>query len=339
MSFQHGGQLEKIKNNYTEQFLPWVDLSTGVSPFAYPVVDNSEGPSPWQCSAQSLPQYHDKLKDAAVSYYGTDKIAVIPGSMWGIQNIPLIRRLLFPNDARPVLLPRQGFNEHKKAWLAWGYDIAFYECKPTQAQLLSAQVCVVINPNNPTGQIYNPATLRAMLVTLNNGHGFLVIDEAFLDLAPELSMATEANKPNLIVLKSFGKFFGLPGLRLGALIAQPDLLSLTNKLLNEWSIPSMVQGVALRAWMDKRWQQTSKENITDSGNRLKSLLLKCAYATQGTNLFQTYYSDDAQSLYDFLLSKGIYTRLLDDESGLRFGLPKSDSEWSRLESALFEFKK
>ena len=338
MSFQHGGQLEKIKQDYPDQALPWIDLSTGINPFSYPVTPNAESNCHYMMASQSLPQHHDQLTEAAASYYGTDKLLVTPGSMWGIQNLPLMRRLLFPNDARPVLLPKQGFNEHKKAWLAWGFEIEFYEDQPTLTQLSSVQACIVINPNNPTGHLFDPSILRDMHATLINDNACLIIDEAFLDVTPEFSMACENNMQGLIILKSFGKFFGLPGLRVGALIAQSDILELANKLLNPWSIPSLAQQVAIDAWTDKAWQKMCTKNINACGNKLKELLLELAYDSQGTDFFQTHYSDDAKALYDFLLTKGIYTRLLDDESGLRFGLPKSESQWIRLENALLGFK-
>lgn len=331
MTFIHGGQLEKIKQQYPKQTQPWVDLSTGISPFSYPLTSEEK------TCALSLPQHHDALISAAADYYGTSQLVVTPGSMWGIQTLPLIRRLRYSDDMRPVLIPRQGFNEHKKAWLKWGFKVETYDNQPSPSQLVSAQACIVINPNNPTGQIFQPTQLTKCYQALTMNNGDLIVDEAFLDVYPELSMAPETDKPNLIILKSFGKYFGLPGLRIGALIAHPSVLDIASRLLNEWSISSAAQATAIEAWLDMRWHALHKRKLKAAAERLQALLAKVEMVTQGTVFFQTHYCAHAKSLYEYLLNQAIYVRLLDDESGVRIALPKRESEWARLESALLEF--
>ena len=331
MTFIHGGQLEKIKQQYPKQTLPWVDLSTGISPFSYPIQAKEK------TCAVSLPQHHQALKHAAAHYYGSEHLVITPGSMWGIQTLPLIRRLRHSDDTRPVLLPKQGFNEHKKAWLNWGFKVETYDKQPSPSQLVSAQVCIVINPNNPTGQIFQPTQLTKFYQALSINNGDLIVDEAFLDVHPELSMAAETDKPNLIILKSFGKYFGLPGLRVGALIAHPSVLDIANRLLNEWSISSVAQATAIDAWLDIRWHALHNRKLKTAGERLQALLAKVGIVTQGTVFFQTHYCSHAKSLYEYLLNQAIYVRLLDDESGVRIALPKRESEWTRLETALLAF--
>jgi len=332
MTFIHGGQLEKIKQQFPHTKQAWIDLSTGVSPFSYPMDPQSN------LDSQNLPQYHAALNNAAAAYYGSNELLLTPGSMWSIQNLPLIRRLLHGDDNRPVLIPKQGFNEHKKAWQAWGFDIELYNHEPSVEQLMSAQACVIINPNNPTGKLFKHDQLANIHKILSAHNAYLIVDEAFLDLSPESSMASYAHKHNLIILKSFGKFFGLPGLRVGALIAQQDILHEARKLLNEWSISSVAQTTAIHAFLDIQWCAQQTTNIKTASKRLSELLKSVGFDTQGTELFQTHYSDYAKSLYEYLLSHAIYVRLLDDESGVRFGLPKYESEWGRFENALLEFK-
>ena len=330
MSFQHGGQLERIKKAYAHQSLPWVDLSTGISPFSYPVDDNIE------TCLQNLPQQYTQMTQAACDYYGTDDALLIPGSMWAIQTLPLIRSQLLNDDARPVLIPKQGFNEHIKAWQSWGFNIEYYDDAPTDEQLSRAQVCVVINPNNPTGYTFEKTSLQRMHKTLLAQSAWLIVDEAFLDLTPEISMSGVKDKGGLIVLKSFGKYFGLPGLRVGALISPPDITQYAQRFLNEWTINSAAQKIASRAWLDKSWQLTATQNIKASSERLCTLLSRLGFVTNGTYFFQTLVVEQASELYEYLLQQGIYVRLLDDESGIRIGLPKYDEHWQRLEKALCE---
>ena len=332
--FKHGGQLERIKKQNPKQTLEWIDLSTGISPYSYPMVEDASN------SVSSLPQQHEVLEQAACDYYGVAQLLVTPGSMWSIQNLPMMRKLHYANDSRPVLIPGQGFNEHQKAWQSWGFDIELYDSCPTERQLRAAQACVVINPNNPTGHMLEPKKLLEMLNVLSKAQAWLVVDEAFIDSTENLSVSRVSLRSvdNLIVLKSFGKYFGLPGLRVGALIAPSQILATSKRLLNEWSISSAAQSIAIRAWKDTQWQLGANEKLRVSGNRLHDLLNKLGYKTQGTHFFQTHYSPHACALYIFLLAQGIYIRLLDDESGVRFGLPRHENHWQRIERALSNFK-
>ena len=330
MKFQHGGMLEKIKHDYPEQGKSWIDLSTGVSPFSYPVNIQS-------ISFEGLPQHHQALNNAASKYYGVDELLMIPGSMWAIQHLPLLRKM-HVQDERMVLLPKEGFNEHIKAWRLFGFTVETYERKPTAVQLDRAQACIVINPNNPTGEMLQRHELVNMLTQLNKNNAWLVVDEAFIDTAPSENMSEFAKQDGLIVLRSFGKFFGLPGLRLGALIASSSLLNQACALLNEWTINNAAQQVAIKALLDDKWQAEMKAALTLNTNRIKALLTGTIGPTVGTELFQTVYTKNAKNMHEYLLKNGIYTRLLDGENGIRFGLPKEEWQWSRLEHVLSDYQ-
>jgi cobalamin biosynthetic protein CobC len=333
--FNHGGQLEKIKRAYPNQILPWIDLSTGISPYAYTVSDNNIR----TIDLKGLPQDHNFLTQAACEYYGTKQLSVIPGSMWAIQMLPVIRKLT-ANDQRPVLIPKQGFNEHQKAWAGQGYNIETYDRLPTHDQLNRAQACIVINPNNPKGSLIEMAELTAILNILSASNAWLIVDEAFIDTYHNLkySMASQANKEGLIVLRSFGKFFGLAGLRLGAILANKEIQTQVSLMLNNWSLSNVAQAIGQKAWLDKAWQVEVKGKLITSGERLQTLFSKLNYKTVGTVFFQTLYMANAKEFYQYLLSKGIYTRLLDKQEGLRFGLPNSEPQWERLESVITSFK-
>jgi cobalamin biosynthetic protein CobC len=333
--FNHGGQLENIKRAYPNQALPWIDLSTGISPYAYTVSDNDIRTIDLKC----LPQDHNCLTQAAYEYYGTKQLSVIPGSMWAIQMLPVIRKLT-ANDPRPVLLPRQGFNEHGKAWTGQGYNIETYERLPTLDQLNRAQVCIVINPNNPTGSLIEMAELTGILNILSASNAWLIVDEAFIDPYQNLkySMSSQTNKEGLIVLRSFGKFFGLAGLRLGAILANKEIQIQVSMMLNNWSLSNVSQAIGQKAWQDKAWQAETKDKLIISGERLQTLFTKLNYKTVGTVFFQTLYMANAKEFYQYLLSSGIYTRFLDKQDGVRFGLPSLESQWERLELVITSFK-
>jgi cobalamin biosynthetic protein CobC len=329
--FNHGGKLEQIKISYPQQQLEWIDLSTGISPFSYPT-------DSMNIELKCLPQNHNLLIEAAYKYYGSEHLTVIPGSMWAIQMLPVLRKLSV-NDARPVLLPKQGFNEHEKAWRGQGYEIETYDDHPTHQQLNNSQACIIINPNNPTGILTKADMLKNMLDILSLNNAWLIIDEAFIDPyqitdLDKYSMSHEVHRDGLIVLRSFGKFFGLAGLRLGAILASESIQSQVSLILNNWSINNTAQALGIRAWLDNVWQSETNEKLALCGERLKLLFNGLNYKTVGTVYFQTLYIKNAKAFYETLLSSGIYTRLLDNEDGIRFGLPSSESQWQRLKQNL-----
>jgi cobalamin biosynthetic protein CobC len=329
--FNHGGKLEEIKSAYPRQKLDWIDLSTGISPFSYPTDDKS-------IDLKGLPQHQESLMQAACQYYKTQNLTVIPGSMWAIQMLPVLRRLKV-TDVRPVLLPKQGFNEHQKSWRAQGYKIEVYNEVPTDQQLNHAQACVVINPNNPTGRLTEATVLKDMLKILTSNGAWLIIDEAFIDPYQILnldkySMSNRVADENLIVLRSFGKFFGLAGLRLGVILANKVIQNNISSLLNNWSINNSAQAIGIKAWLDDSWQSKNNKKLALAGERLRLLFITLNYTTVGTVFFQTLYIKNAKELYESLLSKGIYTRLLDNENGIRFGLPSTELHWQRLKQVL-----
>jgi cobalamin biosynthetic protein CobC len=178
-----------------------------------------------------------------------------------------------------------------------------------------------------------------MLDILSANKAWLIIDEAFIDpyqiLNPDTySMSHEVHRDSLIVLRSFGKFFGLAGLRLGAILANDTIQSQVSLMLNNWSINNSAQAVGIKAWLDNIWQLETNNKLVLCSERFKSLLNVLNHKVVGTILFQTIYTKNAKAFYEILLSKGIYTRLLDNEDGIRFGLPCSESQWQRLEQVL-----
>jgi cobalamin biosynthetic protein CobC len=329
--FNHGGKLEQIKHAYPRQKLDWIDLSTGISPFSYPIADEI-------IDLKVLPQHQELLTQAACRYYKTQYLTVIPGSMWAIQMLPILRKLS-GIDVRPILLPKQGFNEHQKSWRAQGYNIEVYDDVPTDQQLNHAQACVVINPNNPTGRLTKATVLKDMLKILTSKGAWLIVDEAFIDPyqisnLDKYSMSNRVADENLIVLRSFGKFFGLAGLRLGVILANKVIQNNISSLLNNWSINNTAQAIGIKAWLDNSWQSQTNKKLVLAGERLRLLFITLNYTTVGTVFFQTLYIKNANQLYELLLTKGIYTRLLDNENGIRFGLPRTELHWQRLEQVL-----
>jgi cobalamin biosynthetic protein CobC len=348
----HGGKRLAMAQQFGIAEQDWLDLSTGVSPFCYPI------PAIPITIWNRLPEEEDGLCSAAAEYYQCPSLLPIAGSQAGIQLLPtLIRDVLNeqrineqrineqkPND-RPkgvlnVLLPRVGYKEHQHAWR---HDVSqskacltYYDDLPTAQQLQSADVVVIINPNNPSTHKLAPAQLLAIRQIMQP-HAFLVVDEAFMDITPEASilpMFKSGMPENWVVFRSLGKFFGLAGLRVGFMFATAKILSCAQAYLGPWSLTGPSRFIAKQALQNRDWQQQNRDNLMAAGNRLKQLLEAFFGDVRGHFLFYTVRTPHAPALFEALAKQGILVRLCDERDALRVGLPKNEHDWARLQAAL-----
>jgi cobalamin biosynthetic protein CobC len=197
---------------------------------------------------------------------------------------------------------------------------------------------VVVNPNNPTGETVPPARLLDWAARLRARGGWLVVDEAFCDTAPMLSVAAHATEPGLIVLRSVGKFFGLAGLRLGFVAADERILAGLADLLGPWAVSGPAQEIALRALNDTPWQQATRRRLADSGRRMHALLQAHGIDSNGTALFQWWPEEHPEAFHEHMARRGIWCRLFREAArGIRLGLPSCEDGWRRLDQAFSEW--
>src|SRR6185312_7570020 len=119
--------------------------------------------------------------------------------------------------------------------------------------LAGADLAVVVNPNNPDGRQHDPASLLALLPRVTR----LVIDESFADAVPQASLAAEAGKAGLLVLRSFGKFYGLAGLRLGFVLGSADDISALDAMAGPWPVSGVAIEIGRKALLDRDWADTT----------------------------------------------------------------------------------
>lgn len=333
MALTHGGNLNAIKRAYPEFDGEWLDLSTGVSPYPYEAQNLKLN---W---LTKLPDQNGSLLRAAKQYYGVAQLLMTPGSMWSIKQLPSLIKDQITN-AQYVLVPSNGFAEHRLAWESAGFEAETYEYLPSDEQLMKATVCVVINPNNPTGLMLKEDEVASLLGKAKTYECFLVMDEAFIDTRPSLSVIGNIKDTwpdHLILLRSFGKFFGLPGLRLGALVASENILSKAEHMLGPWGVNSVAQNIAIQAYQNDQWQQEARDRIISMARLVSNSLSVTGFKIVPSDLFVTCYSDAANALWKHLLNFGVYTRLLDNEKGIRIGLPSSETDLKRLLKSIKEF--
>jgi cobalamin biosynthetic protein CobC len=194
--------------------------------------------------------------------------------------------------------------------------------------LAGADLAIVVNPNNPDGRQHGPAKLLALLPRV----GRLVVDESFADAVPGVSLAPEAGRAGLIVLRSFGKFYGLAGLRLGFVLGHEADVTALAGMLGPWPISGAAIEIGRRALLDRDWAETTNARLVGETSRLDSIAKGAGWTlVGGTPLFRLYETGDAKAAQTRLASAKIWSRVFKDRPGwLRLGLPGSDTEWARL---------
>lgn len=319
---EHGGNLALAAQTYGIPLASWVDLSTGINPNHYPI------PAIPNHIWQRLPEDHDGLVEVACSYYGCASLLPTAGSQAALQVLPKLR------PACKLAMPSTMYQEHAHAWQSQGHTVHFFTEMPDDETLDWADVVLVCNPNNPTGKRFSAPLLLSWHAKLTQRGGWLIVDEAFIDVTPTESIASHAHQEGLFVFRSLGKFFGLAGTRVGFLIASKPYLIRAQEMIGPWPIAGASRFIARQALLDTLWQAHTRDTLMDASKRLKLLLTQHALSPQGsTALFHYVAHPSALIMQDRLAKQGIWTRVFEQPAALRFGLP-ADHQWSALEAAL-----
>jgi len=320
----HGGDLDAARRLFPAAPQPFVDLSTGINPFSYPVP---------RFAAETFtrlpePAAIHRLAAVAAKAFGApsaDHVVAAPG----VQLLmPFVAALVRPGRAA-VLGPT--YAEHARVAALAGH--ATQETADIRA-LAKADLAVVVNPNNPDGRLLPRDALLALADALHPG--LLVVDEAFVDVAPAAASVAGAGRPNIVVLRSFGKFYGLPGLRLGFALAAPELAGRLRAALGPWAVSGPAIAIGEVALADQAWGESTRARLAAAASRLDRVLSGAGLEIAGgTSLFRLVRTPAASELFDHLGGAGIYVRRFAEQpTWLRFGLPASDAQWARLAAAL-----
>lgn len=320
---EHGGALRAAALRYRIPVAAWLDLSTGINPHAWPVPPLP--PHIWQ----RLPEADDELTTVAAAYYGAAQLVPSAGSQAALQALPFLR----PRSVVGIIHP--GYAEHRCAWQRAGHQVELLNAAALEAAVARVDVLLLIHPNNPTGQRFDPQQLRAWQERLAARGGWLVVDEAFIDATPQASLAADAQRPGLVVLRSLGKFFGLAGARVGFMLAEAGLLDRMQELLGPWTLNAPARWLAIHALQDREWQAQMRKRLPQYAQQLADLLERYTlHVSGGSALFQWVLREDAAWWQEELAQRGILVRYFSDPPSLRFGLPGNALAWQRLEQAL-----
>ncbi|MEM9974929.1 MAG: threonine-phosphate decarboxylase CobD [Pseudomonadota bacterium] len=316
----HGGDLDRARAAFGGT--DWVDLSTGINPVPYPVPDVARR------AYTALPTHADiaALEHVAAQCYGAQvPVAALGGAQAAIQIVPQLRRV----GAAAVLAPT--YNEHAAALRDHGWAVREVDDLPA---LTGAEIAVIVNPNNPDGRSWPPDALAELSAQV----GLLVVDESFADPHPELSMVPRLRQcgDRALVLRSFGKFYGLAGLRLGFAIGGEATIAKLRALAGPWAVNGPAIAIAGDALANTGWRKETAKRLSRDAARLDALAACAGWQlVGGTALFRTYAMEDATAAQTNLARARIWTRVFPySKHWLRMGLPGPENAWGRVERAL-----
>ena len=303
----HGGGVDAAVARWGGDRAGWIDLSTGINPVPYPVGDLSR--DAWT----ALPDKGAmaRLLAAARAFWAVPEgveIVAAPGASAIIARLP--GAIGVPGR---VAIPGPTYNEWAAGFADGGWEVAD-----------AADVRVMVHPNNPDGRLAPEPEGRP---------GLTIYDESFCDVMPGVSHMRHAG-PGVAIVKSFGKFWGLAGLRLGFLIGAPDLVARMDAALGPWAVSGPALELGARALEDVAWAGATRARLARDAARLDTLMARHGQLVGGTDLFRLYEVGDAAAFQARLAERHIWSRVFPySQTWVRLGLPGPE-HWDRVEAAL-----
>jgi cobalamin biosynthesis protein CobC len=320
MMQDHGGNLDLAIRRFGGRAEDWIDLSTGINRRAYPLGELT--PRDY-CALPSRAEIESLHHAAQQAYATTAPVLALAGAQAAIQLLPRL------GQGGRVRILGPTYNEFAPCLTAAGWHVE--EVGDLDA-LAGADLAIVVNPNNPDGRRHDAIALLAQRLLVNR----LVIDESFVDAVPDLSLAAEAGREGLLILRSFGKFYGLAGLRLGFVLGPEGDVATLAAMAGPWSVSGPAIAIGRRALLDRGWATATRTRLARETLRLDALADAAGWPlVGGTPLFRLYNVGNAKAVQERLARAQIWSRIFGDKPGwLRLGLPGDESEWARLADAL-----
>ena len=346
----HGGRLVEAAARFGVPVSDWLDLSTGLNPHGYPVP-----PVPPEVWRRLPDDDDDRLAAACRVAYGASSVLPVAGTQAALQALPRVLSALQTSSARGpwrVRVRALSYNEHARAWSQAGHRVDA-QCAATaglddvaalERGLDEVDVLVLVNPNNPGGERVPAERLLDWQSRLAQRGGWLVVDEAYLDALSDedrtrLSVAPWVDRSGLVVLRSVGKFYGLAGIRVGALLASAPVLAAMRTELGPWAVSGPSAWVAAHALGDTVWAVAMRATLAEADARLGALLHEVGLMPRGGPLYRCCVTPRARAWHEALARQGVWTRYFDPDfthgpAAWRLGLPGDEAGWVRLEQAL-----
>jgi cobalamin biosynthetic protein CobC len=321
---EHGGDVAAARALFPDAPEPFLDLSTGINPRPYPM----PALPPEIFTRLPDPAALARLAAVAATAYGAPSATHVVAASGTQILLPLVAALR-PRGRAAVLTPTYG--EHARIAALVGHTV---DEVTDFDRLADADLAIVTNPNNPDGRLVAKNDLIALADRLRGG--LLVIDEAFMDVGPSGASLAEVPRDNIVVLRSFGKFYGLAGIRLGFALGAPDIVARLRATLGPWAVSGPAIAVGAAALADTAWRDATRGVLSEAARRLDAMLSPAGLeVVGGTSLFRLARAPAAHALAARLARQGILVRSFARQpTWLRFGLPADETAWQRLRAAL-----
>lgn len=327
----HGGDIAAAQRLFPGAPKPFIDLSTGINPHPYRL---PRFPADLLSRLPASGVTAELAGIAARAYGAPSAACVVPAPGTQIL-LPLVAGLVRPGRAA-VVSPAYG--ELARAAALAGHEVVAVR---DLAAAGNAQLVLVGNPNNPDGRVFAAADLIGLAKDLHARGGVLVVDEAFMDVGPPgASLAPSVVRGNIVVLRSFGKFFGLAGLRLGFAVTAPPIAARLAAILGPWAVSGPALAAGAKALADAAWMKRTRRHLAKSAERLDVMLAASGFSiVGGTSLFRLVRVPGASTLFRHLGRAGIVIRIFSEHpEWVRFGLPANEDAWRRLQNALAAYR-
>jgi cobalamin biosynthetic protein CobC len=328
----HGGRLGAARAAYSQAPQPWIDLSTGINPKSYPA------PRARGVTLNRLPdtgelRQLESVAAAAFGVAGPQRVVATGGTEPALRLLPYVLRQKAAIVAGPT------YGSHADGWEKAGVPSRVVSDAELEGSIADQTALIVVNPNNPDGRLVGRDRLRQLHDAVASRGGVLVVDEAFAEVTPQASVADIAGTgvaEHLVVLRSFGKFYGLAGLRLGFVVGSPVVAARVRGVIGDWPVSVDAIAAGLAAYADRQWTERMRVQLASAARRLDGLLSRYGFeVVGGTSLYRLVRAGDAPARFERLAAAGILTRPFQhDATLLRFGLPGTPEAWQRLEEAL-----
>lgn len=324
-AYRHGGRLREATAAFPLAPTPWLDLSTGINP------------EPWRgaragwSELSRLPDPADiaDLERVAAAAFGVadpNRVLATAGVEAGLRLLPAVI------GAPDVVVVSPTYSGHETAWRCAGRSVAVASAE--SAFDGSAAALVIVNPNNPDGREIDRRALLDLAARRSRLGQWTIVDEAFVETQPELSVTNDC-VDHLVVLRSFGKFYGLPGVRLGFVVASPAIVDRLRAVQGDWPVSADAIALGAGAYRDKLWADQTRERLRRDAGALDDMLIGHGFTMAGgTSLFRLVSHPRAGELFEGLCRRGILTRPFEDAPyRLRIGVPRA-RDLPRLSAAL-----
>ena len=315
----HGGRIDAAKALFPDVLTPWLDMSTGINPVAWTPTERLT------VDAAPLPDRSalTRLEALAAAHFGVpaERVAAVPGSEMALRLLPLL------GVPQPIVVVRPSYGTHGAVASARVDQSVLDDWAGRAGSLLIA------NPNNPDGVHRSPEQLARLAAAQTRAGGWLVLDEAFADAMPGTGFD---GGDQVVVLRSFGKFFGLAGVRLGFVMAAPEILTRLRDLLGDWPVSAHAIAWGSAAYADRAWIAATRIALVERAAALDAVLTRHGLIARGAcPLFRMVETPEAAVIFRRLAAAGILVRpFADAPERLRFGVPAAASDLERLDEAL-----